>query len=458
MVKRTTVGLLMILSVWGAGDSFAASAEAKPEGVRTFQLADLYRIALDRAEQIKIAADERYIAEQDKERAFAVLVPSLAAYGNYTRYSESGVLQPDSSHYYGVKLSQSFTMNGSEITAYQAAKDQILQKNYDLDSVKEGYLFQVTAAYYALLRRSKRVDIAKANVERLRTQQESVNARMQLEDVPVTELYRIEAEYSRAKTALIIERNGLQQDRATLARLVELPDEFAVKVPDDIDTQLGNYDLAVLKREAFAERTDFQSMQMESKIAQSMVDISKGAYWPRLSVEGGYQAQDSDPTEYTPDDDSLYVALNLEFLLYDWGRRRAEVSQARARMRQAELRARDEKKQISVEVEQAYFNLVAARSSLDSLKEQLKFARASYEARNKQFQQGLADSVALTDANTVLLESEQSFLEAQFGFALAASDLERSKGTLLKTIRRKYGLDTNNPGPDNRNGGMSHDQ
>jgi len=55
-----------------------------------FSLTDLYKIALQHAEQIKIAEKELLIAEKDEDRAFAVLVPSLTAFGEYKRYERPG--------------------------------------------------------------------------------------------------------------------------------------------------------------------------------------------------------------------------------------------------------------------------------------------------------------------------------------------------------------------------------
>ena len=55
-----------------------------------YSLYDLCKIADQSAIQIKIAEDDLYISKQDKKQAFAVLMPSLTAFGSkdraYTEY------------------------------------------------------------------------------------------------------------------------------------------------------------------------------------------------------------------------------------------------------------------------------------------------------------------------------------------------------------------------------------
>lgn len=60
---------------------------------------------------------------------------------------------------------------------------------------------------------------------------------------------------------------------------------------------------------------------------------------------------------------------------------------------------------------------------LKSLEDQLTFARDNYNATSKQFEFGLANSIDVVDANTLLVTSERQ---------LADLRLKRATGTLLK--------------------------
>jgi len=78
---------------------------------KTYSLHELALIANTHSETIKIAQDDVYIAEQDKARALSVLIPRATGYGSLNEYKNDNVAAPDSISL-GVKLTQSFTLNG----------------------------------------------------------------------------------------------------------------------------------------------------------------------------------------------------------------------------------------------------------------------------------------------------------------------------------------------------------
>ena len=94
----------------------------------------------------------------------------------------------------------------------------------------------------------------------------------------------------------------------------------------------------------------------------------------------------------------------------------------------------DWKKNISIEVEDAYLDLKTQKVILDSLEDQVTFAKENYNAVSKQFDFGLAHSVDVMDANTSLVEAQIDFFRAQYDYQLSIIRLKRATGTLLKTV------------------------
>ena len=67
---------------------------------QVYSLDDLYRQALGKSETIKIAEEDLFISEREKDRAVSTLMPTLSAFGNHTRYTEEKgtsmfLLQPE---------------------------------------------------------------------------------------------------------------------------------------------------------------------------------------------------------------------------------------------------------------------------------------------------------------------------------------------------------------------------
>jgi len=126
--------------------------------------------------------------------------------------------------------------------------------------------------------------------------------------------------------------------------------------------------------------------------------------------------------------------LKLDFPFFEGGLRRAEVGQARARFRQAEYRLQDLKNSIKVEAENAYLDLVTKSGILEKLEAEVEYASENYRTVSKQFEYGLADSIDVMDANTLLVTSERELANAGYDHQLAILKLRRATGTLLKTI------------------------
>lgn len=73
------------------------------------------------------------------------------------------------------------------------------------------------------------------------------------------------------------------------------------------------------------------------------------------------------------------------------------------------------------------------RSIIKSLKDQREFANENYNAVERQFKYGLADSINVMDANALLLTSEKKLSEARYSLKITELKLKRVKGSFIKT-------------------------
>lgn len=422
-------------------------------GVPEYSLTDLYRIALERAEQIKISEEDVFIAERGKDKAVSALLPTISAFGDYKRYSEekesstsfgSFTIQPESSSIWGLRLDQSLSLGGREIKNYQISKKNIDLSLQDLYTVKEEYLLSVSLRYFDVLKSRKGLEIVRANLERLKKYKEEAEIKLKVGEITKTALFRAEAELSGAQSDLVRAENTLKLAKAALARLVGIENEYVLK--DGANNGLteslsAKHTLDSLKQAALSERAEIKSGNLRRKIAEEQVKFAKGAYWPTLSIEGVYSRMDEDPSSPFFNKESIYGVLRLNFPFFEGGIRRAEVREAEAIKKQTELLLEDLKKTISIEVEEAYLNVKTQLGILNSLRDQVDFARENYHMVSKQFQYGLVDSLDVIDANTLLVTSERELANAQYDYQFALMQLQRATGRLLETVIDE-GIDT----------------
>jgi outer membrane protein TolC len=180
----------ILFSVWAVLITADVSAQMqnKPTERSVYSLDDLYRLALSRSEEVGISKEKLYLAHETRKKAFSVLVPELSAFGSHTRYGLNDtsidlITVPDSATAWGLQLSQKFTLNGKELIALRVTGESIEKSTYDLSAVKEEFLLGVAAAYVDVLKSTKALEIAEANVTRLSTYRDAVAVKLRLEEV-----------------------------------------------------------------------------------------------------------------------------------------------------------------------------------------------------------------------------------------------------------------------------------
>ncbi len=253
------------------------STATAEETTVSYDLGKLYELAVKHSEQIKIAEEELFIAKKDKSRALSALIPDITAFGVYSKEDadiENDPSSPPSSFpdlsqktdttTWGVRFDQSFTLNGRELTALNISKKMIKKSRYDLEDVKEEYLFQVASAYYSVLQTQRGIEIADADVKRLEKHKSEVEIRLSLEDATKTDLYRIEAELSGAKSQHIDLKNKHKSAKSLLMSLVKLPTNFKLLEPSNDTGELASMNLNALQEKGLSRRALIKSSEIQN--------------------------------------------------------------------------------------------------------------------------------------------------------------------------------------------------
>ena len=422
------------------GILLVANAVAMPVYVhaKEYSLDDLYRIALERAERIKLSEEDLNIAKTGKDRAMSALLPKLSAFGNYTKYSaekynDSGtLLQPDTATSWGVRADESVSLSGRELTAFGISRENIVKSQHDLYATREGYLLSIASAYYDVMKAKKALDIAESNLERLIKYRNAAEKRLKVGEATKTVLLRAQGELSGAQSDAIKAINALELAKAVLARTVGIEGDFQLKEAPPEDMKVTPE--SSFQEMAFAGRADLKSLEVQKKMAEEQVKYAKGAFWPTLSASGVYAAADQSPGTQTLVRDSTYGLLSLNFPFFEGGLRRADVRDARARERQSVLAYEDFKKSVGIEVASAYLDLVTQKGTLKYLEDQVVYARDNFNAVAKQFEFGLAQSLDVMDANTLLVTAERNLSEAVYNYQFAILKMKKATGVLLKEV------------------------
>ncbi|MCL2670191.1 MAG: TolC family protein, partial [Syntrophaceae bacterium] len=146
---------------------------------------------------------------------------------------------------------------------------------------------------------------------------------------------------------------------------------------------------------------------------------------------------DQTPASANINRESIYAGISLSFPFFEGGLRKAELAEARARERQADLYYEELKRTIAIEVRVAYLNMVTQKGMLQFLSDQMAFSRDNYHAVARQFEFGLSSSLDVMDANALLVSAERNWTSALYNYQLSLLRMKKATGTLIDHITKE---------------------
>lgn len=406
-----------------------------------YTIEDAYQAALHTNELVKIAEEGLLQSESRVDQAWTYLYPRLVAQSAYTVYNDTlpehlpagggAYFQPTEQFRAALILTQPLYTGGRTFAALRAANKMKDASTSGLSIAKQDVLLRVSEAYYGVLKAQRSVIISQQSLERME------RSRKVTERVAATRgtkanqsaLLRVNMLVSQAKINLIRAQDGIRVTKDKLSLFTKLPPDAVLADPRPPDHQTASLD--DLKASALKNRDDFAASNQNKSIAAEYVTVVKGAHYPQLYAEAGLQYLGSQPN--TPMDATTYYGgLRLQIPLFEGGLMKAEVSEARSKVRQAELSSDFLRKSIESEVLEAYIGLQTVSSVLEAAKLQMEYARDNFTAVEGLYAEGLVSSLSLIDAEQALSMAELELMNATYDQQLAILRLQKSTGMLGK--------------------------
>lgn len=436
-LPRGAVALLIILSfLLSAGEGLSLAGDG------ALTLADAYRMAIENHETVRTAVEGVAQAESNIDKTTSRLLPTVTATGSYTRYTEkklSGTMaiQPDDASTFDLKLTQPLYSGGKEWNARRQAKIGAEISRLALESAKERIILATANAYFGVLKSRKEVEIKDAALKRARERAKVADANFKAGTVTKTAVLRAEAEAAGAEAELTRARSRLLDADNGLRRLIGGAGEVNVEEP--ASQALSDTGVEDLVKTALEHRRAYRQSVLDEKAASEAVSYAKGNFLPSLSLVGEYTHRDQDPQTTFFVENSSSASVVLTYPIFEGGLRRAELSEARSRFREAELRRQGLKRDIEVEVREAYNNRSSVRAVIDSYEKQKSFAEEDYRMVFEQYRWGLATTLDVIDADTTLISAQRSLMNSRYDLELASLQLQYSTGTLLEEVLKTDG-------------------
>lgn len=388
---------------------------------------------LERAELVRqvLARNPSLEAARTAWRAALARYPQATALADPTLSYELAPLSIVSGHHFGqsVELSQQLPFPGKRGLRGDVALAEAEALREDLEGLRlrlaltASTLFDdlyvvskalaITDEHLRLLEQLKRSAEAQYVVGRA-SQQDPLQAEVERSDV-LREKVSLEAERER----LLAQLNGLLH-RPPRAPLPPPPEELTVPAEEPAPSE-------ALEEEALRRRPELEGLRARLGGGEAAVRLAQRDAYPDFMVMGSYSSMWTE----TPHQFMAGVSVNIPL---DFGKRKAAVREAEAKLQRLRL---DEKQLISdvrVEVELARTRLVEAREVerlfrerlVPAARDQVAAARAGFESGRNDFR--------------VLIEAERRLRGVELRAQAALADVQRRQAELDKATGHIPGL------------------
>ena len=429
MIRKALQGLTLLMAVM-------ASAVVAAADDRVYTLADAYHAALGTNESVKIAEEGVSQSDSRVDQAWSNIYPRLVGQATYTKYNDTlppgggtYIYQPNEQFWAGLILTQQLYTGGRTMAALRTAEKMQTASKSTLSVAKQEILLKVAEAYYGVLKAQKSIEISRSSLERMERHKQVTErvAATRKTKANASALLRANTLVSQARISLVRSENGLRVSREKLTLLTKLPIDALLAEPQAQAPPAEGLDH--LKEAALKNRDDYAGAKLNQGIAAENVTIVKGGHYPQIYAEAGLTYQDSRPATVM-DATTYYGGLRLQIPIFEGGLMKAEVSDARSKQRQAELSTESLRKSIESEVYEVYMNLQTVTSVLETAKLQMGYARDNFSAVEGMFDEGLAASLSLIDAEQALSSSERELANATYDQQVAILQLKKTIGML----------------------------
>jgi outer membrane protein len=290
--------------------------------------------------------------------------------------------------------------------------------------------YQTAATYLAALQARTLGQVAQATLQQLDADLQHAKILLQAGTLQRVDVLRLEVERARIEQQLLQADTMALGARRKLALLLGLPDGTELALVD-IDTTppalAWTEDEAVVR--ARRDRADARAAEATSHAAELGVAVTRASYYPTVSLVGVYSHAISSAS-FGSAADSAYVGVSLDWNLWDWGKRAAEVEGARALSRQARLTQGALVDQIAVDARGRWQDARTAQATLEVAARGLAAAVEAQRLQAARFAQGAATTVEVVDAETALANAQAQAVIGRYQYLVAWMALSREVGAL----------------------------
>ncbi len=311
----------------------------------------------------------------------------------------------------------------------------------DLAKAKEDISIQVASYFLQVLFNEELTKIARNQVALSQEQLDRKIAFFRNGKASEAEVLEAKSRLAQDQLSLVQAENNHQLALLDLSQLLELPspEGFQINVPD-----IDNFSVHLtLPEEVYAQammnKPAIKAAKYRLQGAEKSIKIAQSGYYPQLSFGAGigtnyYHLSGIENAPFSTQWDqnmNKYLQFSLSIPIFNRFQTRNRVKSARIQHTALSWQLEESKKALYKEIQQAYYNALAAESKYKSSQSANESAEASFRLMSEKYANGKASATEYNEMRTAWMKALSDGVQAKYEFVYRSKILDFYKGVPL---------------------------
>ncbi|WP_036602433.1 TolC family protein [Olivibacter sitiensis] len=408
-------------------------------------LQEAIKQALDNNLQVKQAAFQESLSEQDVLQAKMNILPSISS--SISSSKNWGLLFDQTA---GVLVNSTVTSAGASasgnlvlfsgfqrVNQIKMNKYQLLADESNVEKVKNDLVLSVATKYLEALTNHDLMVAAQQQVKLSSEQVEVQQANYDVGNNTLADLSQAKSQLATDELSLTTAQNGYEISVLDLKQLMEMDPKIRIELQKpalpNVEKLTSSYDAESVYESAVDDYPDIILAKFNSMVAKKNVDVNRGGFYPQLSIGAGYGTNYSSQAQRVVSRDPLIMELipfgqqldqnrnrnvfaSLSIPVFDNYRRTINYRKAKISYNNALNNERLAKNNLNKIINQAVLDLRAAEKRYYSTEQAFTSAKDAFEVTKERYDVGMSNAVELATQQTAMNKAEFDFIQAKYDF------------------------------------------
>jgi outer membrane protein len=416
---------------------------------KVFSLDQCIEMSLKNNATVIAARNSYQVAKNDVWTGWGVVLPSLGSRIGYSRIVQGptqqtsydpntgalipgmGGVQVSKSYSASISASQSWSLGGYNI--YQI-REKYASKNSAFNSyqlTRQELILTVKQAYFNVLKAKMLLGIQQEAQKSADEQLKIAQTRYDLGSASFSDVLKAKVQYGDVKLALITADNTVKLAKATLNSTMGQNVDFPLEVEENLTQPAFPYSYEDGLNQAVEENPGVLKSKSDLESAKAQMGLARSGLFPSFNLSGSYSwnNRDLDQIKYIRTKDYDWsLNASISFNIFENFQRKQNLSYAKANLNSAQENYRQTKRDVSLQVKEAYLGVQQAQETVGLTNDKLQSAKEDLDLVQEKYALGAASILDLLDAEVSYKQAQSDQVQALYDYNLAVAQFEQAIG------------------------------